>query len=79
MAANAGADIIMLDNVLAANAKTIGSELKAKYPNILIEVSGGINEENFIRYANEEIDIISMSCLVQGCPTIDYSMKISTT
>lgn len=78
MAANAGADIIMLDNVSVGDSKKISSTIKEKYPNLLIEVSGGINEENFIQYAAKEFDIISMSCLVQGCPSIDYSFKIST-
>jgi len=66
----------MLDNFEPDAAIQSAKELKSAYPNVLIEASGGINSQNATKYAVPEIDIISMSCLVQGYPIIDYSMKV---
>lgn len=75
-AAAAGADIVMLDNFDPDLAAQTAKEIKATYRNVLIEASGGIVSANATKYAVGEIDIISMSCLVQGYPIIDYSMKV---
>ncbi|KAJ6216832.1 hypothetical protein RDWZM_007989 [Blomia tropicalis] len=75
-AAHAGADIVMLDNLEPEEAIAAAKELKSAHPNLLIEASGGINSSNAAKYAVPEIDIISMSCLVQGYPIIDFSMKV---
>lgn len=50
--------------------------LKMDFPNILIEASGGITEENAEEYALPTVDIISTSSLVQGYEIIDFSMKV---
>jgi len=50
--------------------------LKANFGNVLIEASGGITPENVRSYALESVDIISLSALVQGYPSVDYSMKV---
>ncbi|RWS11609.1 Nicotinate-nucleotide pyrophosphorylase-like protein [Dinothrombium tinctorium] len=77
-AASAEVDIIMLDNFSPKDAKASSLWLKQHEPQILIEASGNINEDNVINYALPSIDIISMSCLVQGYKTVDFSMKILT-
>jgi nicotinate-nucleotide pyrophosphorylase (carboxylating) len=42
-AASAGADIVMLDNFTASDLGSAAEEVKATFPNILIEASGVIN------------------------------------
>lgn len=66
----------MLDNFEPEIATQAAKELKSEFPNVLIEASGNINSSNATKYAVPEIDIISMSCLVQGYPIIDFSMKV---
>lgn len=51
-------------------------ELKAVYPKVLIEASGGITKEDVHEYFSDDIDVISMGNLTQGVPHIDFSLKI---
>ncbi len=62
-AAEAGADIIMLDNVKPEIVQETIQLLKKHglRDQVLIEVSGGITEENILEYAKLDIDIISTS------------------
>lgn len=55
-------------------ARLLKTRIKA---GTLIEASGGISESNVAQYCDPAIDIISMSCLVQGCQPVDFSMRIS--
>jgi len=75
-AINAGADIVMLDNMTPELAKESSRYLKETYPNVLIEVSGGINLENLESYCSPHIDILSSSILIQSVKHIDFSLKI---
>jgi len=75
-AARASADIIMLDNFNPVDLQKVATEIKTTFPHILIEASGGITEDNAHHYAQTSIDIISMSSLIQGYETVDFSMKI---
>ncbi|CAG8440528.1 4205_t:CDS:2 [Funneliformis caledonium] len=78
-AIEAGADIIMLDNMKGDNLKQTASILKQRWKGkrtFLIESSGGITEENITEYFSPDIDILSMGSLSQGVPHIDYSLKI---
>jgi nicotinate-nucleotide pyrophosphorylase (carboxylating) len=77
-AAHSGADIIMLDNFKPQELEYCSKWLKANFPSILVEASGGINEDNVGLYAKPTVDIISLSSLVQGYQTVDYSMKVLT-
>lgn len=61
---------------MSQDAIEASKNLKSVHPKVLIEVSGGVTEDNVLSYASEFIDIVSMSCLVQGYPTIDFSMKV---
>ncbi|XP_037047820.1 nicotinate-nucleotide pyrophosphorylase [carboxylating]-like isoform X2 [Bradysia coprophila] len=76
-AAASSVDIIMLDNFTPANLEAASKQLKANFPHILIEASGGITEDNAQQYAIPSVDIISTSSLVQGYEVVDFSMKIS--
>lgn len=75
-AANAGADVIMLDNfspeILHQTAKT----LKEEFPRVLIEASGGITEENIENYFGRFIDVISLGSITQQYSIVNFSLKI---
>ncbi|MBM7559749.1 carboxylating nicotinate-nucleotide diphosphorylase [Marinitoga litoralis] len=78
LAAKNNVDIIMLDNFPSENAKKTAKKLKEKYPNIIVEVSGGINEENYLNYVDDNIDIISMGKLTTEVKYIDFSLEIKS-
>ncbi|KAI9652432.1 MAG: hypothetical protein M1831_006775 [Alyxoria varia] len=42
----------------------------------LIEVSGGLTEENIAAYASEYVDVVSTSSIHQGVPHLDFSLKV---
>jgi nicotinate-nucleotide pyrophosphorylase (carboxylating) len=68
IAANNGADIIMLDNMDPDEVRKAISLLKKNNlrKNVLIEISGGINLKNLEAYLTEDApDIISSSELTQ--------------
>uniref|UniRef100_A0A665UYH6 Nicotinate-nucleotide pyrophosphorylase [carboxylating] n=1 Tax=Echeneis naucrates TaxID=173247 RepID=A0A665UYH6_ECHNA len=75
-AAEAGADIVMLDNFQPKDLHIAANTLKVAFPNLLIEASGGINPENISMYFSPHVDIISMGCITLGCPVVDFSLKV---
>jgi len=79
-AANAGADIIMLDNFSPKQAKATGEALrKAGFAKVLLEVSGGITGENLLEFAQAEVDVISMGELTHSVKALDISLEIVKT
>jgi nicotinate-nucleotide pyrophosphorylase (carboxylating) len=77
-AAAAGADIVMLDNFSPSDAQRAARAVKDAFPNIIVEVSGGISSiADLLSYASAEVDIISMGALTHSHSTIDFSMKIN--
>jgi len=75
-AADAGADVVMLDNMTPAQIKTESARLKAKYPYIVIEASGGINEDSITEYLCPTVDVVSVGKLTQGYACLDFSLKV---
>jgi nicotinate-nucleotide pyrophosphorylase (carboxylating) len=79
-AAEAGADIIMLDNFNPEMAKEAGEALRnSGYNNVLLEVSGGITSETLLEYASAQVDIISMGALTHSVKALDISLEIAKT
>ncbi len=74
-AAQAGADIIMLDNFTPQDANWTYNKLQLTYPMIVVEISGGITEENIGDYAFSA-HRISVGGLTHSVRSIDYSMSI---
>ncbi|MFX1406393.1 MAG: carboxylating nicotinate-nucleotide diphosphorylase [Promethearchaeota archaeon] len=73
-----GADIIMLDNFTPDEVEDAISLLKNNNlrNKVIIEVSGGINEENLLDYVIAEPDIISLGLITQKyAEYIDFSLK----
>lgn len=78
-AINAGADIIMLDNLSPARVGSIVRALTKKNlrRNVTIEVSGGINHANVRKYASHDIDMISIGSITHSVKAIDMSLEIT--
>ncbi|RLN55030.1 hypothetical protein BBJ28_00009030 [Nothophytophthora sp. Chile5] len=74
--AQAGADIVMLDNFEPEQLKATAAELKTQFPHLLIEASGGITSETMGLYLSPHVDIVSQGKLTQGYPCLDFSLKI---
>ncbi|MEM2246497.1 MAG: carboxylating nicotinate-nucleotide diphosphorylase [Thermofilum sp.] len=77
-AAQAGADIIMLDNFTPERVEeTIEllerAGLRGK---VIVEVSGGINLGNLVEYAKAGPDVISMGWLTHSAKAIDMSLEV---
>lgn len=75
-AAEAGADIVMLDNFQGDKLKQDAATLKKRFPYLLIEASGGITTATMPEYLCDHVDIVSQGKLTQGYPCVDYSLKI---
>ncbi|XP_023680886.1 nicotinate-nucleotide pyrophosphorylase [carboxylating] [Paramormyrops kingsleyae] len=75
-AAKAGVDIIMLDNFTPESMHSAAHSLKQDFPSVVIEASGGITPSNLNLYLSHHVDVISLGCITQGYPTVDFSLKV---
>jgi len=76
-AAEAGADIVMLDNFSPQQANDTGEMLrKSGFGDVLLEVSGRITSENFLEYATAKVDVISLGALTHSVEALDISLEI---
>jgi nicotinate-nucleotide pyrophosphorylase (carboxylating) len=77
--AQAGADVIMLDNFSIEGVKdAVGLLEKAGFlGKVILEVSGGITAENIMDYATAKIDVISMGELTHSVKALDISLEIT--
>ena len=72
------ADIVMLDNMDALKVSEVIKELENRNirQNSLIEISGGINQDNILDYVDLGVDIISIGGLTHSSRSLDFSLKI---
>ncbi|NHV96301.1 MAG: carboxylating nicotinate-nucleotide diphosphorylase [Thaumarchaeota archaeon] len=77
-AAEAGADIIMLDNMPLEGVKEVVEEFERRglRNRVLLEASGGINQTNFLDYAQAGVDVISMGSLTISPQPLDISLEV---
>jgi len=78
-AIDAGADIVMLDNMEGEELAGVARKLKEKWTGkrkFLFESSGNITESNLKERAINDIDILSTSVVHQSVQHIDFSLKI---
>ena len=77
--AKAGADIVMLDNFTPNEIDDAVEMLKnAKLPHkVLLEISGGINKDTFMDYAQTKVDIISIGALTHSVKALNLSLEIN--
>ena len=52
------------------------TQVKGKYPHVLVEVSGGITEDTIGTYLGDGVDVVSVGALTQGYACLDYSLKV---
>ncbi|HEX2022163.1 MAG TPA: carboxylating nicotinate-nucleotide diphosphorylase [Candidatus Thermoplasmatota archaeon] len=76
-AAEAGADAVLLDNFTPEAARVVYRELKARFPRLLVEVSGGVTEETAPLYA-DAADRISMGSLTHSARSVDFGLDVRT-
>jgi len=74
---NLGVDIILLDNFKPKEVSQVVKELgdRGLKGKIILEASGGINEENVKEYAECGVDVISMGLLTHSTKSIDFSIE----
>ena len=72
------ADIVMLDNMSGAEVKEVIDELEKLNirQNSLIEVSGGITEDNIMDYVEYGVDIISIGALTHSSRSLNFSLRM---
>jgi len=78
-AAEAGADIIMLDNFSPQQVEeAIGVLEKAGFlGRVLVEASGGITAENVLSYASKKVDIVSLGEITESPRALDINLKVA--
>ena len=79
LCARLGADIIMLDNFSPDKIKkTIKKLVQLKLKNkVILEASGRINSKNITKYAETNVDMISVGSITNSVNCIDLSLEIS--
>lgn len=73
-AIDAGADVVMLDNMTVAQ---MAEAVKLVNKRAWIEASGGITLENIREVAATGVDFISSGALTHSAPVVDFNMKIT--
>ena len=78
-AIEAGADIIMLDNLTPKQVRSVVDALKKKglRKKVMIEVSGGVTHKNVKQYAAADIDMISIGSLTHSVKAVDMTLAIT--
>jgi nicotinate-nucleotide pyrophosphorylase (carboxylating) len=74
-ALDAGADVIMLDNM---NLEQIAEAAAFIHGKAVVEVSGGITRKDLSALAGAGVDIISVGALTHSAVAVDMSMQIQT-
>ena len=78
-AVEAGADIVLLDNIEPAETRDVVNSLSGAIETadreVLVEASGGITLETVADYASTGVDIISMGSLTHSADSLDYSFR----
>ena len=79
LCARMGVDIIMLDNFSPTQIKKTMKKLtELKLRNkVILEASGRINSKNITKYAETNIDMISVGSITNSVDGIDLSLEIS--
>jgi nicotinate-nucleotide pyrophosphorylase (carboxylating) len=72
----AGADIVMCDNMSIAQIKEVVSFRDKEYPHILLEASGNVTLESVEEIAKTGVDAISTGSSIHQSKWIDLSMKM---
>ena len=74
-AAEAGADVVLLDNMTPAETAAAVKRVRDCDADALTEASGGITVETVPKYAATGVDVISMGGLTHSAPALDLSFR----
>jgi nicotinate-nucleotide pyrophosphorylase (carboxylating) len=74
-AAEAGADIVLLDNMDPATTADAVERVGSVAPAVQTEASGGITTDDLRDYAATGVDVISMGSLTHSAPALDLSFR----
>jgi nicotinate-nucleotide pyrophosphorylase (carboxylating) len=74
----AGADSVLLDNLLPARAAELVAIVRREQPECLVEVSGGVKLSNVRAYAQSGADFIAIGALTQSAPAADFSLLVES-
>ncbi len=69
-------DIIMLDNMSAAEIKKCSEIIRKNSKKTKIEISGGINLDNIKNFAKLDIDFISIGLLTHSARAVDIGLDV---
>ncbi len=74
-AMDAGADIVMCDNMNIEQIKEVVAFRNENYPHVVLEASGNINLETIREYALTGVDAVSSGSIIHQATWLDFSMK----
>lgn len=72
-ALEAGADVVMLDNM---DLETMREAVRLAKGKVVLEASGGITRETLVEAAKTGVDLISIGAITHSAPAIDISFDI---
>ena len=75
-ACQAGADVVMLDNMETSLMKQAVEKTRKSFSHVLLEASGGITRKRIAEVAATGVDFISVGALTHSARAIDISMNI---
>lgn len=75
-AMEAGADIIMCDNMKPDEICKIVKFRNENFPKVLLEASGNINENTIYEYAKTGVEAVSSGSLIHQAVWLDFSMRL---
>lgn len=75
-ALGAGADAVLLDNMGPGEVRRAVSIVREKRPEVLVEVSGGVDERSAKAYARAGADLVSVGALTHSAPAADLSLEV---
>jgi nicotinate-nucleotide pyrophosphorylase (carboxylating) len=76
-AVEAGAGIVMLDNMTPAQVRECVELVRGgRRPGVLVEVSGNVTLDTVSEYAAAGPDLISTSAITQSAPALDLGLEV---
>ena len=77
-AAEAGADIVLLDNMIPKEVSKVITILKERQlrKKVFLEASGGIRAENIVAYSKTGVDVVSLGAITHSVKNIDFGLDI---
>ena len=71
-----GADAVMLDNFTPEEAARAYRAVKRLNKRVEVEVSGGINARNILKYVRHA-DVVSLGALTHSARAVDFSLSVT--